>query len=181
MPRAPNAFHIVTRWTVAATIEEVAAVLNNPIALPDWWGDVYLSTEIIDPGDASGIGRKVAIQSKGWLPYHLRWIATLVESRSPHGWTVDATGDLDGHGVWTLSQNGPIAEIEYDWQVRAERPLLRLLSPVLAPVFAWNHRWAMAKGEEGLRQEIARRRLAQDRPPLTSDLSRLIHPASSHS
>ena len=45
-----------------------------------------------------------------------------------------------------------------DNHVTADKPILRLLSPLLAPVFAWNHRWAMAKGEAGLRREVIRRR-----------------------
>ncbi len=158
MDTSANAFRIVTHWTVEATIDEVAAVLGDALALPDWWGRVYLGTKIVSPGDDNGIGRQVAVHSKGWLPYHLNWTATLIESRAPHGWTIDASGDLQGRGVWRLVQNGPIAEIAYDWQVKAERPILKLLSPILKPIFAWNHRWAMAKGEAGLRCEVARRR-----------------------
>ena len=37
------------------------------------------------------------------------------------------------------------------------------LSPVLRPVFEWNHRWAMARGEESLQAELRRRHTA--RPP----------------
>ncbi len=154
-----NAFRLVTRWRLDATIDEVAAILNDAEAIPGWWGDVYLSTKIVDAGKADGIGRKVAVHSKGWLPYHLNWTATLLESHTPHGWTIAASGDLEGRGEWTLTQNGAVAEVDYDWQVKAERPVLKLLSPVLAPVFAWNHRWAMNKGEEGLKRELARRRL----------------------
>ena len=39
----------------------------------------------------------------------------------------------------------------------ADKPLLRTLTPVLRPLFAANHHWAMAKGEESLRLELARR------------------------
>ena len=156
--KSGNTFRIITRWRVEATIDEVAAILNDALALPRWWNDVYLDTKIIEQGGKNGIGRKVAVHSRGWLPYHLNWVATLVESHAPHGWTVSANGDLEGEGVWTLTQEGAIANIVYDWQVKAERPVLKLLSPLLAPVFAWNHRWAMAKGEEGLRRELVRRR-----------------------
>ncbi len=159
MSKASNQFRIVTRWKFKATIEEVADILNDAPALPEWWGDVYISTKIVELGGPNGVGRKVAVHSKGWLPYDLRWVATLVESHAPHSWTISASGDLEGQGVWTLTQNGLVAEVEYDWRVNAEKPLLKLLSPLLAPVFAWNHRWAMARGEEGLRREIVHRRL----------------------
>jgi len=54
--------------------------------------------------------------------------------------------------------DGDWLNVTYDWKIRAEKPLLRLLSPVLKPIFAMNHRWAMARGEESLRLELLRRR-----------------------
>jgi hypothetical protein len=50
--------------------------------------------------------------------------------------------------------------VTYDWVVRAEKPLLRALSPLFRPLLAANHRWAMRKGEESLALELARRRAA---------------------
>ena len=159
MSQKSREFRIVTTWLVEGSIEEVADILADPERFPDWWGDVYLGVRMLDRGAADGIGARVAVHSKGWLPYHLNWTATVTASRRPHGWTVVAEGDLTGHGVWTLRQKGPLAEAVYDWRVSADRPVLRLLSPILAPVFAWNHRWAMARGESGLRDELIRRRL----------------------
>lgn len=153
-----NEFSLSSVWRVDATVGEVAAILTDPLHLPDWWGEVYLSTKITSPGDNTGIGRQVAVHSKGRLPYDLNWTATLVESAMPDRWKITATGDLTGWGEWILTQNGPVVDARYDWHVTADKPILRLLSPLLAPVFAWNHRWAMAKGEEGMRRELVRRR-----------------------
>lgn len=157
---AANEFRIVTIWRVEAGISEVAAILAEPERFPDWWGDVYLGVRILADGNADQIGRRVAVHSKGWLPYRLNWVGTLVENDRPHRSVIEATGDLTGRGVWTLVQKGPVAEITYDWRVLADRPLFRRLAPVLGPVFAWNHRWAMARGEAGLRRELIRRRKA---------------------
>lgn len=164
MPDAANAFRIATRWTVEGRIEEVAAILQDAEALPAWWGAVYLGTQVVAEGAPDGVGKAVRVRSKGWLPYELDWTATLVENAAPHRWSIAASGDLEGQGLWTLSQQGGTALAEYDWQVTAERPVLRALSPLLAPVFAWNHRWAMRRGEEGLRREILRRRRALPDP-----------------
>jgi hypothetical protein len=60
--------------------------------------------------------------------------------------------------VWRFEQNGPSVDITYDWRIRAEKPLLRTLSPVLRPLFDANHRWAMRQGETSLRLELERRR-----------------------
>lgn len=157
-----NEFRILTRWRVQATAEEVAAALTDASGLTRWWGQVYLEVKEVAPGDASGIGRKVMVLSKGWLPYRLRWTGELVEADLPRSWMIRATGDLTGQGVWRLREADGWTEVDYDWAVTADRPLFRWLSPVLAPVFAWNHRWAMARGEEGLQAELVRRR---ERPP----------------
>jgi len=157
MPRQANEFRIVTQWVLQADIADIAAILTDAEALPRWWGDVYLAATVTDPGDENRIGRRVTVHSRGWLPYRLNWTATLVAADLPQSWQIAATGDLEGHGVWRLRQDGPRALVDYDWRVKAERPVLRVLSPLLAPVFAWNHRWAMARGLKGLRHELARR------------------------
>lgn len=151
-----------SHWVIRGRIEDVAEILSDPERFPDWWGDVYLAIEITVPGDADGIGRTVDVHSKGWLPYTLRWTGRLVETDPPHRSVIEATGDLNGRGVWTLRQDGEFANVIYDWTVVVEKPWMRRLAPILRPIFAWNHRWAMAKGETGLARELARRSAAQD-------------------
>ncbi len=153
-----NEFRIVTRWQFEAGISEIAAILGDPEGFPRWWGDVYLEVRTLDSGGADGIGQRIAVRSRGWLPYRVNWIGTLVESDAPHRWVIGAEGDLTGRGTWQLTQHGPVAEVTFDWRVRADRPLFRVLAPVLGPVFAWNHRWAMERGGILLKREILRRR-----------------------
>lgn len=151
-------FTLITDWLLDGSIEEVADVLGDAERFPDWWPEVYLSVREVAPGDADGIGRAFALHTRGWLPYTLDWTARLVEQHRPHGWTVEATGDLVGRGVWTLEQRGPQASVRYDWRIEVEKPLLKPLTPLLKPVYAANHRWAMARGRDGLQRELARRR-----------------------
>ncbi len=72
-----------------------------------------------------------------------------------HGISIEAFGDLVGTGVWTLTQDGPDADVVYKW-----RPLMRYGSWFFKPIFAANHRWAMARGEESLKRELERRHAA---------------------
>jgi hypothetical protein len=156
----PVAFRIPTTWRVSGRIEDMAKILSEPEEFPRWWGDVYLAVTTTTPGDANGIGQTVAVYSKGWLPYRLNWRGTLVENRMPTSWTVEATGDLVGRGVWTLEQRGDEAEIHYDWSVSSDRLLFRLLAPFFRWLMISNHKWAMARGEAGLQAELARRQVA---------------------
>jgi hypothetical protein len=155
-----NDYHFLSRWRVKGTCGEVADILGEPVELARWWPSVYLDVEELRPSDARGVGRRVRLHTKGWLPYTLRWEFEVVESRYPYGFTLVANGDFDGRGVWTFEQDGPFVDITYDWRIRAEKPLLRNLSFIFKPLFEANHRWAMTQGEESLRLELARRRAA---------------------
>jgi hypothetical protein len=150
-------YHFVTRWRVAGSLEEVATILEDAPDLARWWPAVYLDVRVTDPGGAGGAGAEVSLYTKGWLPYTLRWRFRVTEQRHPNGFTLQARGDFVGRGMWTLTQDGPYVDVVYDWDIVAEKPLLRALTPLLRPVFAANHHWAMARGEESLRLELARR------------------------
>jgi hypothetical protein len=157
-----NDYEFITRWRVEGTCGEVADILKEPLALPRWWPSVYLAVEEIRPKDERGLGQRVRLRTKGWLPYTLTWSLEVVESRYPHGFTIVADGDFDGRGVWTIEQDGPFVDATYDWRLKAEKPLLRSLSFALKPLFEANHRWAMRQGEESLKLELLRRRAMSD-------------------
>jgi len=158
-----NEYHFVTHWRVEGTCGEVADVLAEPLEFPRWWPSVYLDAQEREPAKAPArVGRRVALYTKGWLPYTLRWESVQTDSRYPHGYSLAASGDLTGTGSWTFTQNGPAVDITFDWRVRADKPLLNSLSVLLRPAFEANHRWAMRQGRESLELELARRRAVSD-------------------
>jgi hypothetical protein len=152
-------YAFLTRWRFRATAQEVFDILADPLGLARWWPSVYLRVEVVAPGDpATGVGRVVDLHTKGLLPYTLRWNFELTEVTPPSGFKLVAHGDFEGTGAWTISQDGDVADVTYDWRIKAEKPLLRYGSFALRPFFAANHRWAMAKGFESLELELRRRR-----------------------
>ena len=112
------------------------------------------------PEPGPGIPRPARLHTKGWLPYTLRWTLTVTGPVTSRGFALTAEGDLNGTGRWTFEKDGPETVITYDWRVSTAKPLLRRLSWLLKPVFAANHRWAMARGQESLALELRRRRAA---------------------
>lgn len=155
---AANAYHFVTTWRVEGEVAEVAGVLADVASLTRWWPSVYLDVQELEPGAPDGVGKLVALYTKGWLPYTLRWEFRLTEVAYARRIVLEAQGDFVGRGIWNFSQDGPDTVIVYDWQVAAQKPMLRRLSPLLKPIFAANHHWAMEMGERSLRLEVARRR-----------------------
>lgn len=156
---ASNDYHFVSRWRVEASIADVYRIISNATDLPRWWPAVYLEVRELEPGDEKGIGKVIDLYTRGWLPYTLRWQFRVTETNFPTVLAIEAWGDFVGTGRWTFTQDGDWADIRYDWQIRADKPLLRYLSLILKPIFSANHRWAMAQGEKSLRAELARRQM----------------------
>lgn len=154
-------YHFITHWRVLAKVKEVTDILRDSEALARWWPSVYLGVEELEPGDADGIGKVIRLHTKGWLPYTLQWHLRIFAIHAD-GFSLVASGDFEGRGIWTFKQNGPWADITYDWKIRAEKPLLRYFSCIMKPLFSANHYWAMASGEESLKLELARRRTSTE-------------------
>ena len=160
-------YHFISQWRVAATCEEVDHIIGDAEGLRGWWPSVYLDTKVTATGDANSIGKQVELYTKGWLPYTLRWHFVVVENRKPNGFTIVAQGDFVGKGIWSFEQDGTDCRVIFDWSLDAEKPILKHLSFILRPIFSFNHRWAMARGEESLKLELLRRR-ARNKAELSS-------------
>jgi len=156
-------YAFLTHWRVRGTAQEVSELLSDALQLSRWWPSVYLDVKELAPGDSrTGVGRVIDLYTKGWLPYTLRWQFKVTESNPPHGFKLVAEGDFVGTGVWTFKQDGDFVDITYDWRIEVNKRLLRVGTPVFRPIFAANHRWAMARGEESLELELRRRRARSD-------------------
>jgi Polyketide cyclase / dehydrase and lipid transport len=153
---ATNEYHFITHWRVQGVLPEVIDIISDAEDLVRWWPSVYLDVKVLAKGDENGLGKVVDLYTKGWLPYTLRWQFRVTDVRND-GFTLVAQGDFEGRGIWTLQQNGPWVDVTYDWKISAEKPLLRYFSFLMKPIFAANHHWAMARGEESLQLELERR------------------------
>lgn len=154
---AVNDYQFITHWRMEnTTVKEIMEILGDAEDLKRWWPSVYLDVRVIEQGDADGVGRLVNLYTKGWLPYTLRW-RFRVSDVSENGFGLNAEGDFVGRGEWAFKQEGNAVLITYDWRIRADKPLLRIFSLIMKPLFSANHHWAMARGEESLRLELMRR------------------------
>jgi uncharacterized protein YndB with AHSA1/START domain len=132
----------VDEWDVDAPREAVYDSVVDARTYPDWWKPVYISVE--------GDERITQHHFKGRLPYTLKMRAELVSTDRPNGFEVAVDGDLRGKGVWTFTERDGKTHVRWDWIVFADRALLRYLTPILRPLFRFNHNWAVARAREGL-------------------------------
>ena len=143
----PSEYVFIHEWDVDAPQEAVFEALADARTYPEWWRPVYLKVEAECPPRVGCVSRQ---EFKGRLPYHLNTRSEITRFEPPRAFEVSVAGDLTGRGVWTLTPTERGVHVHFDWRVLADRPLLRYLTPVLRPLFRWNHDWSMQRAIEGL-------------------------------
>ena len=143
----------VDEWDVAASQERVFEALADARTYPEWWTPIYKEVESDGPPEVGRVSRQ---RFGAKLPYTLTTTSKIVRLDPPCSFEVDVEGDLRGHGTWTLTPRDGVVHVRFDWRVFADRALLRLLTPVLRPVFRWNHNEAIKAAMRSL-EPYARR------------------------
>ena len=150
---ASTQFHLVTDWTFASAPVAVWAALIAPEQWPAWWRAVK-NVELLEPGDAGGIGAYRRLTWRTALPYAVVFSMRTVRIEPLSIIEGKADGEIVGTGCWTLTQSNGGTHVRYDWIVEVTKPWMRLSAPLLRPLFAWNHNKVMQWGYEGLKRRL---------------------------
>lgn len=153
-----DSFRFDEEWDFpGATPDDVFDVLAHGKLLPEWWTGVYLEAEELEPGTEPHVGGKVRAKARGFLPYKLSFTLEVMELERPRIVAVKVTGDFDGRWRATLSPRSGGTHVDLVWETELKRPWMKALSPLLRPIFAWNHYWTTPRGEAGLKAYLAKR------------------------
>lgn len=153
---AANDYHFHEHWNIPGyTPGQVYEVLANASILPRWWSGVYLEAEPFAAYEEPIVGAKVRARARGFLPYELDFVLEALRLEPGKLVEVRASGDFEGIWRAELSQDGRGTRAELDWRVTVEMPLIRYLSPIFKPLFAWNHCWTTPRGERGMQEYLA--------------------------
>lgn len=148
-----NEYNFVTVWKLEALLLDVWNTIMAVESFPDWWPAVK-EIEILDRGDDNGLNSLTKQTWQGVLPYRLSFVSKTTEINYLQSIVVVASGDLEGTGRWTFSQEDKIAIIRYDWNVKTTGLMMSLLASVLKPLLAWNHDEIMRQGALGLANRL---------------------------
>ena len=146
-----SGYRFITVWKLRAPIDQVWQAIWQSEKWPSWWKGV-LSVQTLRDGDEVGIGsvRRYVWRSK--LPYNLAFNMVLTRAEPPYRLEGNASGELEGTGVWELDEANGVTTVRYTWSVHTTRAWMNLLAPIARPVFEWNHDYVMANGAKGLAQ-----------------------------
>ncbi|MCA1689528.1 MAG: SRPBCC family protein, partial [Actinobacteria bacterium] len=126
-------YKFLTTWCVDAPVEQVWEILNETESYPEWWKGVR-AVELLRDGDDQGVGQVSRFSWRSVLPYTLRFDMRVTRVERPHLIEGQATGELEGRGVWRLYEGHGTAVV-YDWQVRTTQAWMNVLGPVARPAF----------------------------------------------
>lgn len=149
-------YHFITHWRVHGTNSQVYSILMDALGYARWWNDCYVQVDQIKKCDRDGLHGMYKILNRGWLPYTLEWYSSVISIRPPHGFTVRASGELEGEGRWIFEQDGEYVNITFFWDVHFKKRWLQHFSFLLRPIFVWNHDYVMNRGEKHLQEELLR-------------------------
>jgi hypothetical protein len=164
-------FVLISRWHLDCTIEAAWQHISQVRDWPRWWPHVRTVRTVRalrddEQAESTGgfcaprVGNIAVIEWKTPFGYGLRLRITTTRVAAPFELEGVAGGDLEGYGLWVLeprSSTGVV--ITYRWDVHLNRTWMRLVSPLLRPLFARNHAAVMRAGARGLAGAIGCRLL----------------------
>jgi Polyketide cyclase / dehydrase and lipid transport len=152
-------YRFLTTWCLDAPIERVFDAIDDAASWPRWWKGVTRA-DLVEEGDADGVGRLWRFTWRSRLPYDLAFDSRVVRREPPHLLEGHADGELIGVGRWRL-YDGLGTAVVYEWNVRTARSWMNRAAPVARPLFAWNHDAVMRQGAEGLARRLGATLLAR--------------------
>lgn len=149
----PAHYDFVTLWRAHAPIDVVWPQIVDAEHWPEWWHAVARA-EVLERGDASGLGARTTLSFRTPLGYSLSFETRIIRLEPPHIMEAQAAGELEGRGLWTLTSEDDGTLVRYDWNVVTNRAWMNLLAPLLRPAFSYNHDAVMRSGAEGLAKRL---------------------------
>ncbi|MEZ0242731.1 MAG: SRPBCC family protein [Sphingomonas sp.] len=147
-------FVLVTDWHFTQPLDRVWALIEDTERWPDWWPAVK-KVETIRQGDETGLGAVRRITWGTALPYTLTFDVEVTKIEKHDCIEGRAFGELEGTGIWNFHAEPEGTHVRYLWRVDVTKPWMKLMAPILAPMFAWNHNKVMCWGLAGARKALA--------------------------
>ena len=146
---AARTYEYVTEWHLDAPLEAVWDAITDAAGWPRWWKHVK-SVHMIRRGAANGLGDVRRLRWGSRLPYGFTLEVSTIAVEPMSRLVGRARGDLEGTGTWELARAGTGTCVRYTWRLELGSLWMRLVAPLMAPVFRWNHHAVMRDGGAGL-------------------------------
>ncbi|PWD50174.1 hypothetical protein C8046_05325 [Serinibacter arcticus] len=151
-PRGP-VHELRSTWDLPVDAARAWDVLAVASRWEQWWPQV--TSQVLRPGDAHGVGTRGHLVFRAPLGYRLRLGLEVTSADPPRHVVMRSVGDLVGSAVADLTEHDGGTRVVIDWRVRLTRPELVLLGRAVPVLAERSHARVMDDGERGLRAFLA--------------------------
>lgn len=144
-----NRYDLVSLWHLDAPIDRVWQVLADAPRWPQWWPLVE-TVEAVRPGGPDGLHSVWRFTWKTLLPYTLQFQLRVTRIKPPSLLEAEVNGDVAGRGSCRIQRRGSGTTVRFRWRITTCRAWMNWLAPLARPIFLWNHRRVMERGESCL-------------------------------
>ena len=149
----PAHYSFTTQWQIKIPLEKVWDVINNSTDWPLWWKG-FEQSDLVEKGNDDGTGQIIQYYVKSFLPFTLSFDIRITEKDLYKKIAGQASGDLEGTGIWNFEERNGITYVQYKWDVVSTKKIVNLLSPVLGWFFRYNHNLVMHWGAKRLAKKL---------------------------
>lgn len=160
-------FNLVTIWRIGSGLVPVWEAVCRSQHWPQWWRGLERVVEL-EKGGEDGLGRLQRFVWRGALPYCLTTDIRTVGLEPFRSITGQASGDVEGAGVWRFEAVGGLTVVRHEWRVRPAVLWLKVLSAIARPGVCWNHGKIMEWGGHGLARRLGAGRCVVEREAATA-------------
>lgn len=146
-------YRFVTEWFFRKPIDQVWEWIVDEARWSEWIQDFRQVT--VRP--STNPGQEVFdVKYRGDLPYSFQFTLTQTLVEAPHRLELDASGELEGSGCWSLVEKDGGTFVTYVWNVGVSNPVFSLMTrlPFVKALTERNHNATMARAEVALRQRL---------------------------
>ncbi|MBD0350748.1 MAG: SRPBCC family protein [Flavisolibacter sp.] len=151
---AANDYVFVDHFTAPCDPQTAYHYISRIEEYPRWWGTVYKKITKLNEVPEGQPGARYTVTVGGFLPYTLTMQNEVVHLDKPNRIEFNATGDLEGKGVWTFEKTEAGTKLTFDWRVLANKKVIRWFSFLLKPLFRANHVYCVRKAKEGMTKDL---------------------------
>ena len=143
-------FVLVSSWQLESRREAVWRLLEQVEDWASWWPQLE-RVDRLGPGTAQDGAIRHRFRWRSGIGYGFSIVMTRTRAERPVELEGRADGGLRGTGLWVLDVAGPGAtRLTYRWDVALVKPWMRVLAPLLRPLFARRHFAVMDAGARGM-------------------------------
>jgi len=150
-------YRFVSSWMLETDLKTLWQLIDNFEQADCWQNCTFCKIKEGDSGNGVG-DMYLSMFRANWI-YRLSFITTVTRKYEPHLLELEASGELEGRGVWSFQEQGNNTEICFVWEVRTTKRWMNIGAPLFRRAFKRSHDRIMQGGVQDICRHLGVRLL----------------------